>query len=101
MDKGFKDMMGPMEAEGEGMDLPSIHLDVDQVKNLDKWELGKSYIFTATMVSKTERIGDRPTCAEFDIMEVKPAKGGKAEKPKGVSEDSSTDTSYDGSSDGE
>lgn len=93
-------MMGPVGpgAEKIEMDLPSIHLNTDQMEDLADWELGKSYVFTATMVSKTERTGDRPTCAEFDIMEVKPAKGGKAEKPKGEAEDSSSE-SYDGSSD--
>ena len=84
--KDFGELMdAKMEPESE--DYPvSFGADVEQIPEIEKWELGKSYSFEFRMVSRTESVEeDNKTRAHFELLKVQ----GKKVKAASESEDNS------------
>lgn len=97
MPKGFKDLLPESSGMKSSAPLPSVHIDSDSVEGSDKWTLGDMFTIKARMVSRTDRVGDAPSCMDFDIIEVKPSgKPSKDEVAKDEALKKGNDDTYAG-----
>lgn len=94
--EGFGKMIDEKMGEESESYPVSFGADVEQIPEIEKWELGKSYPFEFRMVSRTESVEeDNKTRAHFELVKIGSKKVTVPTKNEDKEEEPTDDGSYE------